>query len=164
MEFHEYVSGLSFGEEKGPIINLTQHVATPEQIAQGVVDLPAAERNILQAELTFASFHELNSCGFSRRALNIKSLVKGYRYALIGGAPFFMPYLEYILSQIYPYVIPLYAFSKRVVEEINGIKKSVFIHEGFIKGSIQKIKNFDPVEYSQVESYRDGQDPSGHDN
>lgn len=35
------------------ILNLTQHIATPEQISQGVVDLPPDEREGLVALLTF---------------------------------------------------------------------------------------------------------------
>ncbi len=37
------------------IINLTQHAATAEQVAVGVVDLPAEQREALIDALTFES-------------------------------------------------------------------------------------------------------------
>lgn len=61
---------------------------------------------------------------------------------MIGGAPFFMPFLEVALRKIG--VIPFYAFSIR--ESIDEIlpdgkiaKKSVFKHVGFVEGSVSVL-------------------------
>ncbi len=41
------------------ILNLTQHAATADQIAAGVVDMPAAQADELRAALTFSAARRL---------------------------------------------------------------------------------------------------------
>ena len=121
------------------IINLTQHAATPDQIEAGVIDLPQAVRQQLSELLTFNELPE--AADMEARAEAIRALVDTQRQALdvdvdavmVGGAPFFMGYLEYALLPAYQVV---YAFSRRVsVEEIiDGVVRKVntFRHEGFV--------------------------------
>lgn len=133
------------------IVNLTQHLATPEQRDAGVIDLLPEERARLQDLLTFDEIPSPDE--MRRRAASIarlaeqcpnpgcswETLADGERHypptvrageAMIGGAPFFMTYLEDALRR--SGVTPLYAFTRRVSVEEGGVKKSVFRHEGFV--------------------------------
>ena len=119
------------------ILNLTQHMATPEQIAHGVEDLPEELRSFVIDTLTFTAIpsgEEITS-----RAIELALLAQrlGYKKVMIGGAPFFMSALEYqlFLSGIQA----LYAFSVRTSTETQRpdgtVEKVVtFKHQGFIKG------------------------------
>ena len=126
------------------ILNLTQHKATSDQLAAGVVDLPDGSRAKLQELLTF---DELPSVRQLRdRASSVTELAYDALYnkddgelitdeVMIGGAPFFMSYLENYLRR--KGLKPVYAFSRRVVEEqqqADGTTKkiAVFKHEGFV--------------------------------
>lgn len=124
------------------ILNLTQHRATPEQIAQGVADLPEAQRQELHNLLTF---EEAPSCGeVWRRALAIARLcdtvipdegTDTFR-AMIGGAPFLLTVLEQVLHEECG-LGSCFSFSKRVSAEITGangevVKTSAFKHVGFV--------------------------------
>ncbi len=121
--------------EKYEILNLTQHKATEKQKEQGVVELPEAEKMKLQKLLTFL---ELPAKGeVYERAVKIAALTKGYKSAMIGGAPFLMSPLETLLKD--KGIIPLYAFSKRESIEKklpNGSieKISIFNFAGFVTG------------------------------
>lgn len=136
------------------IVNLTQHDATPEQIAQGVHNIAIA-KDYLVASLTFDEIPSIET--LRKRAKYIaklvlpsivteteedgslltKSVIEAHEIcAMIGGAPFFMPFLERALLE--RDITPLYAFSKRVsVEETQPdgsvVKKNVFKHEGFVE-------------------------------
>ena len=128
------------------ILNLTQHVATPEQVAAGVVDLPPAERQWLAQALTF-------ECVPSQEALHTRAEAiasfageqgilsgafdeeLGFGQVMVGGAPFFMAPLERALAA--RRLQPLYAFSKRVSVEVTQpdgtvVKTNEFRHEGFV--------------------------------
>ena len=120
------------------ILNLTQHNATPEQIAQGVFE-PVVKRQITDRLL----FEELPSKQLIRdRVDGIVRIVCGSGYlgvthAMIGGAPFLMAPLEKALRKVG--IIPLYSFSKRVSEEVHQadgsvVKTNVFKHAGFVGG------------------------------
>lgn len=132
------------------ILNLTQHSATPEQIAAGVVDLPAPERAALIEALTFGELPE--RAEVLARAEFVAELAASIEFgdddavnagagqramrAMIGGAPFFMSPLEAALQEVG--IIPLYAFSVREsVEETqpDGTvrKTAVFRHAGFVE-------------------------------
>ena len=135
------------------ILNLTQHVATPEQKAQGVVDLDEDRRKILTNLLIFEEIPSLYE--LKERAFLIANLCYGeapdyylpheeeggallYNYAMIGGAPFFMSTLEKELLR--RGITPLYAFSKREsIEELQPDgsvwKTQVFRHVGFVEVS-----------------------------
>ena len=108
------------------IINLTQHVATPEQISAGVTDLPEHIRSELIALLTF---EELPTIGALIDAPIGTSI-------MIGGAPYLMkPLIESLQKRGYHAV---FAFSKRISEDIaqadGSVKKvSMFKHAGFVE-------------------------------
>jgi hypothetical protein len=141
------------------IINLTQHLATPDQQVEGVIDLPSKYRERLIKLLTF---NELPDCRIiEKRARDIGDLVEefllddlspvkeefikikknGYSGIenlglsfMIGGAPFLMVPLVDELKSLGE---PMFAFSKRiVVEEAQKdgtvVKKSLFKHQGFV--------------------------------
>ena len=125
------------------ILNLTQHPATIEQVAAGVVDLSPAQRVILGEWLTFEflpTAQEITSrakliaqaCAGDSKSIIIDG---GYTYAMIGGAPFLMSALENALIELD--ITPMYAFSVRESAEqvIEGkvVKTNVFNHLGFVQ-------------------------------
>lgn len=119
------------------IINLTQHQATAEQQEAGVHDLPQELRKQLMTLLTFEEIP--TPADLQNRAKGIVDLLEQLdqmpTWAMIGGAPFFMPYLEEELEAAF--IIPTYAFSKRVVQEViqpkgTVIKTAVFQHIGSV--------------------------------
>ncbi|MEM4976628.1 MAG: hypothetical protein QXT64_04815 [Desulfurococcaceae archaeon] len=138
------------------ILNLTQHLATPEQLQAGVVEPSPQLKAKIQRMLTF---DELPSYGeVKKRAEELVSIIDDYLEdleargvistlpsgeanfevygVLIGGAPYLMAPLEEELKK--SGFKPLYAFSKRTVEEVlrpDGTveKKAVFKHAGFVE-------------------------------
>lgn len=110
------------------IINLTQHNSSAEQKEAGVFDLNTPVLNNL---LTFNSIPTKGE--LEVRAVSIARMAteSGAKKAMIGGAPFFMSFLEKELVKAN--IRPLYAFTKRVVTEVDGVKKSIFKHEGFVE-------------------------------
>jgi len=116
------------------IINLTQHKPTQEQIEAGVIEPNEIKSNI-QTLLTFDEIPTKEE--IEDRAFRLARIAyeEGADKALIGGAPYLMSALENELKKLK--IQPLYAFSKRVVEEVtteNGTEKKVFFkHEGFIE-------------------------------
>lgn len=121
------------------ILNLTQHVATQEQLAAGVVDLDQESRSTLAKLLTFEAIP--SSHDMARRACKIaqiaeeKSLADNDKCVMVGGAPFFMSTLERVLMKKGFDI--LYAFSKR--ESVERMKPdgsfektAVFRHAGFV--------------------------------
>ena len=122
------------------IFNCTQHKATPEQIANGVVELREELREELKALLTFTAIPSEKE--MQDRAYRIADLigmsggVVGVHAAMIGGAPFFMRPLEEELIEAG--FNPVYAFSQResveqIQEDGSVLKKNVFKHIGFVK-------------------------------
>ena len=120
------------------ILNLTQHKVTQDQLSAGVVDMAIDNQKLLQALLTFDDMPDENI--LRSRAYHIATLVKNhyqnFSHAMIGGAPFFMRYLESALRTVE--VKPLYAFSKRITVETvqpdgQTVKTSIFKHEGFVE-------------------------------
>ena len=121
------------------IINLTQHAATAEQVAAGVVDFDGATRAKLSDLLTFYNLPTMAEVGEVAEAIADLAIYEGETEengiptrAMIGGAPFLMPALEKALIAVG--ITPCYAFSKRVViKEADGVKERiVFKHEGFV--------------------------------
>jgi len=120
-------------------INLTQHPATPDQIAAGVVDLPAEHRQRLCALLTFSAIPTADD--ILDRAEDIALLADsilsedGDHRAMIGGALWLMsPLAEALREQR---IEPVFAFSVRETEEQaqadGSIRKvAVFRHAGFV--------------------------------
>lgn len=128
------------------ILNLTQHAATPEQVAQGVVDLSPEGRKLLGEWLTFSTRPGVDE--IHRRADLIANMADGdsmavpetagvsYYYAMIGGAPFLMSALENALIE--RGITPLYAFSVRESTEQtqpDGTVRKVntFKHAGWVQ-------------------------------
>lgn len=125
------------------IVNLTQHTATPEQVAQGVQDLPEREAHAVRDLLTFASIPQEGEIVARARdiALIAATALGGDegdihpQRAMIGGAPYLMGALEHALIE--QGIIPCYSYSPRVVLELTqedgSVKKvAIFRHEGFI--------------------------------
>jgi hypothetical protein len=117
------------------IINLTQHPATAEQVAAGVVE--PADKPAVQALLTFEDLPTAAEIRARALALATIAVGSGALGAMIGGAPFFMAALEGELTL--RSVVPLYSFSRReAVEERladGGTRKvSIFRHAGFVAG------------------------------
>ena len=131
------------------ILNLTQHQATPEQLAAGVVDLDEKTRQQLGTLLTFNQLPTPEELDFTAdaiwhlayRAANERTDVP--THVMIGGAPWLMSRLEAVFRQYRPGPGPnlgvLYAFSRREsVEEVRPdgsvVKRAVFRHVGFVRG------------------------------
>lgn len=127
------------------ILNLTQHTATPEQIAQGVVDLPRVVQEVVSALLTVNSLPTRQE--IVERCADIAELAVSNGLggddaddprvdaAMIGGAPWLMAELERALQAVG--IKPVYAFSVREsIEQVQldgSVRKTnVFRHEGFI--------------------------------
>lgn len=138
------------------IINLTQHQATPEQVAAGVFDLPTILRGYLSELLTFDAIPSAEEIKARANDIAIMAamLARGAdraeeadgavaendrgalaRYAMIGGAPYLMAPLEIALCD--NEIQPLYAFSVRESveqEQPDGTvrKINIFRHAGFV--------------------------------
>ena len=115
------------------ILNLTQHKATPDQIAAGVVE--PADKAAVQAALTFDTLPHPGQVHTRAETLAQFARMSGCRSAMIGGAPFLMAELEKALWSWE--VRPLFAFSVRVSTEQaqpdGSVRKvAVFQHGGFV--------------------------------
>ncbi len=122
------------------ILNLTQHLATSEQLAAGVVDLDEPARATLSAMLTFERIPTREE--IAAIAEGIANLANSYaeeapdQQAMIGGAPWLMGALEIALLE--QRIQPIYAFSVRESIEQSqpdgSIRKvNVFRHTGFVE-------------------------------
>jgi len=121
------------------ILNLTQHQATVEQLAAGVVDLPTEQRAALCGLLTFDTLpagEEISEAAEAIALLADDYLPEvGNHHAMIGGAPYLMAPLEIALRQ--HRISPVYAFSRRESveqQQADGSvrKVNVFRHAGFV--------------------------------
>jgi hypothetical protein len=138
------------------IINLTQHPATPEQVAAGVFDLPPNLRGDLSALLTFDAIPGVEEIKVRAHDIGLMAamLASGADrteevdgevadtdrgafalQAMIGGAPYLMAPLESALRE--NGIEPVYAFSVREsVEQTqpDGTvrKVNIFRHAGFV--------------------------------
>lgn len=127
------------------ILNLTQHAATPDQVAAGVIDVSAHERELLAQALTFEwvpDAREIHSrcellaeLASTSDAWEPQDGAPAMARVMIGGAPWLMgPLAGYL--QGYG-LVPVFAFSRRVSMDQPGKdgtvqKVSVFQHEGFV--------------------------------
>jgi hypothetical protein len=116
------------------IINLTQHTATAEQAAAGVVE--PLDTAAVHRMLTFETCPDRDAIRGRAEALAVVARESGAKAALVGGAPYLMGPLEAALRAVG--IRPLYAFSQRagVVEERQpdgSVRKvQVFRHAGWI--------------------------------
>lgn len=118
------------------IINLTQHMATEDQVAAGVVEPTDEMKEKVVQNLTFDRVPDWWDIGRAARTIAAIAKRSGHKAALIGGAPWLMSALEREL--INNGVQPLYSFSVRESQEVaqpdGSVKKvAVFRHAGFIK-------------------------------
>lgn len=123
------------------ILNLTQHVATNEQVSDGVFEPSQEMKNEIRKLLTFDSQVIATPSIISRNAKDIANLVaKEYNprdtAVMIGGAPFFMSALANELAAV-GYTV-LYSFTDRVSVDVKNedgtiTKTSVFKHLGFVQ-------------------------------
>ena len=116
------------------ILNLTQHVATAEQVAAGVVE--PTDKAAVQALLTFEELPTSDQVWAAANAITEIAVKSGASAVMIGGAPFFMGPLE--LSLTARGIRPLYAFSKREAADVpqsdGSVRKTqVFRHVGFVE-------------------------------
>ena len=121
------------------IINLTQHAATPDQVAQGVVDLPDSLQHIAKGLLTFVQLPTADQV--MQRAVALTKLISNqYPYydvdaVMIGGAPYLMaPLVSQLMQSGYQAV---FAYTDRVSVDVvqpDGTTKktAIFKHMGFV--------------------------------
>ena len=124
------------------IINLTKHMATPPQVAEGVEDLPADFRRCLLDILNFEKCPD--NMELRSRALRVKGLLADHLRSaeairgatvMIGGMPAFDTVLEAVLKESGVHVG--YSFTKRQCTETaldGGAVALLYVskHEGFI--------------------------------
>ena len=123
------------------ILNLTQHVATAEQVADGVFEPSAEMKAEIKKLLTFDSQVVSTPTIISRNAKDLANLVaKEFNprdtAVMIGGAPFFMSALANELMAV-GYTV-LYSFTDRVSVDVTNpdgtvTKTSTFKHLGFVQ-------------------------------
>ena len=117
------------------ILNFTQHAATAEQVAAGVIDLMQHDLASLKALLNFVGLPTRDDV--YNRAYEIAKLAENImaESVMIGGAPYLMGALERALNKVG--IKPLYAFSERVSVEkiVDGVvvKTNEFKHIGFVE-------------------------------
>lgn len=117
------------------ILNLTQHPASAEQIAGGVVE--PTDKGSLRSLLTFVGMPSKSDVKDRAKKIAEVASEEGFEAAMIGGAPYLMAPLQEALKAAG--VTPLYAYSERKSEEFtdeNGEvkKRGVFRHLGFVEG------------------------------
>lgn len=115
------------------ILNLTQHSATLEQINSGVIE-PEDKMKVINL-LSFNSLPSKDTLIFKAHLLASYARKCGAKKAMLGGAPFFMPFLERALISME--IEPIYAFSvrdsKEEVQPDGSVKKvNFFRHAGFV--------------------------------
>ena len=127
----------------GGVINLTQHLATADQAAAGVVDLSPEERAHLSSLLTFEEVPTAEEISDRADALSFWVMLTlrhnprfaGVHAAMIGGAPWFMgPLADGVQSAGFT---PVFAFSRREsvdAPQPDGTvrKTAVFRHSGWV--------------------------------
>jgi hypothetical protein len=132
-------SGHTSQKAEGTVIwNATQHAATADQKAQGVVDLPEEARIGLAKVLTFEDLPTAEQLRI-RSVMVIGSILaagaKAGDRVMLGGAPFFMEELSHAARELG--LVPVFAFSRResveqVLEDGTVRKVAVFRHLGFV--------------------------------
>jgi len=115
------------------ILNLTQHMTTPEQAAQGVYE--PCDKVFVQKILTFSGITDRASVRARALILADIALEHGCEYVMIGGAPYLMGPLERSMEEVSVNV--LFSFSERVTKETiaedgSTMNVSQYRHIGFI--------------------------------
>ena len=123
------------------ILNLTQHCATEEQVADGVIEPSTETKEIIQCLLTFDKIptkKEIDNRAnvIANLAVKESDLMGGsVSAAMIGGAPYLMGMIE--CGLIARDITPLYSFMENVavaekMESGGFAVKSAFKHVGFV--------------------------------
>lgn len=117
------------------ILNLTQHPLTSEQVNADCVDVPVAQEGLLKDLLTFDKKPSKTQVWARAKDIVDIALSQGVSKAMIGGAPYLMPYLHQLLLEAG--IEPLYAFSVRESQEQpqpdGSVRKvNVFRFDGFV--------------------------------
>jgi hypothetical protein len=120
------------------ILNLTQHRATKEQKDAGLIEPMEAAKAEIKTLLTFNEISDCSQIKMKSRARLLTLIAREYRKygiakILIEGESFFMPVLARALKE--EFLIPVYAFSKRIVTVENGKEVSYFKHKGFVESA-----------------------------
>ena len=123
------------------IVNLTQHAATPEQTAAGVF---SSNQEAVKILLTFDTLPDVATVVFRARDLARIAKASGATHAMIGGAPYLMPPLQWHLKEVG--IMPVYAFSERVsseeVQPDGSVRKiNTFKHGGFYCSILPKMED-----------------------
>lgn len=119
------------------ILNLTQHIATEDQVKAGVYE--PKNKAAVQAALNFETIPSEQDIRNAATALVDVAIRHGATHVMIGGAPYLMGPLENGLRA--RLIVPMYAFSTRVSVETmlpdGSVKKtSEFRHGGFVEGAL----------------------------
>lgn len=147
-------SGGTNTKVEGKIINLTQHAASAEQIAAGVVE--PADKACVQKLLTFEGIPSMEELVGRAKALAAVASEAGAESAMIGGAPYFMAPLEWALRR--RGITPLYAFSVRdsaeqVLPDGSTRKVAVFHHLGFTEAVKQAIYHLEDADAAMAADF-----------
>lgn len=122
---------------RGKVCNLTQHKLTDEQVLdlyrRGFDATDIREQTDMAETFYTLPSHEEMVMKAERTADWAKGL--GFQAAVMGGAPYYMPYLEGALE--FHGIRPIYAFTQRKVIEIpqedgTVVKQSAFSHAGWV--------------------------------
>lgn len=118
------------------VYNLTKHTMTPQQLADGGIDVPAAQRaSDLQDFTSMPTSDELKSRAFKLMDLVIDAGGEIGDGVMLAGAMYFIPYLVDAAKKTG--FKPIFSFTQRVSKEIKNEDGSVslsyvFNHEGWI--------------------------------
>lgn len=122
------------------MLNITQHVATPVQVSQGVVEPSLEFKTELQKLITFdrSVIEQPEIIGVRSQAVVqlIKTHYPNTQRVMVGGALFMMPSLVNELKEAG--IEPLFAYSDRVSVDVQNpdgtVSKTVkFEHLGFVR-------------------------------
>lgn len=117
------------------MLNLTQHVATPSQIADGVIEPTAELKAAIVKLINFTGMPTGEEIRQRAKAVAELAAGTGATTAMIGGALWFMGSLERALVE--NGIEPFYSYTSRqsVDERLpdGSVRKvAIFVHEGFI--------------------------------
>jgi succinyl-CoA synthetase alpha subunit len=114
------------------IVNLTQHLASADQVEAGVVSVDPGYQERLVQLLNFTSMPTATEVVHRAEEIATLALMQGSHFAMVGGAPYLMSPLVKALRDLG--INALYAFSERVSVEdpTTGVKTSKFQHLGFV--------------------------------
>ena len=117
------------------IVNLTQHAASIDQIAAGVLDLPADQRAILTKALTFESLP-------TRGEIVAAAEVIAGLAASAGPAPHILPDAAMIGGAMWLMAPLAAAIESRGIESLFAFSQRESVEESQPDGSVRKIAVF----------------------